>query len=95
VAVPDGFYPDPEYQEYIKVGGVGGGEIGGHKTVFTYVTLREIFVRARFKVTLLEYHDEDGQEHIVPWRATEGTIHRSARFDERGAVSVIIDATKP
>jgi predicted SAM-dependent methyltransferase len=95
VAVPDGLRPDPEYQEYIKVGGVGGGEIGGHKTVFTYLTLREIFVRAGFTVNLLEYHDEAGEEHISSWRDTEGTIHRSARFDDRGVVSIILDATKP
>lgn len=95
VAVPDGLFPDPAYREYIKVDGVGGGEIGGHKTVFTYQTLREMFLRAGFTVQLLEYHDEIGRAHISPWQVKDGTIHRSARFDDRGAVSIILDASKP
>lgn len=95
VAVPDGLFPDPAYQDYIKIGGVGGGEVGGHLTVYNYRTLSDIFQRAGFRVNLLEYYDETGQLHMHPWRPEEGTIHRSARFDERGAVSVILDATKP
>jgi predicted SAM-dependent methyltransferase len=96
LAVPDGLFPDPEYQEYIKVGGEGGGgEIpGGHMVVYTYGLLREVFESAGFKTRLLEYSDESGGFHFEEWDPADGMIHRSKRFDERGPISIILDATK-
>jgi predicted SAM-dependent methyltransferase len=95
VAVPDGFYPDPEFQEYIKVGGVaGGGEIGGHQIVYTYRELCGVFESAGFRTTLYEYHDERGTFHGREWDPAQGMIHRSKRFDPRGPISIILDATK-
>jgi predicted SAM-dependent methyltransferase len=95
VAVPDGLFPDPEFQEYIKVGGAaGGGEVGGHKVVYTYRQLREVFESAGFQTTLLEYHDEVGRFHGREWNTADGMIHRSKRFDSRGPISIILDAVK-
>jgi predicted SAM-dependent methyltransferase len=96
VAVPDGLFPSAEFQEYIKIGGkAGGGVVGGHQIVYTYSVLREVFDSAGFETTLLEYHDEHGQFHGVDWDPADGKIHRSLRFDERGPISVILDARKP
>jgi predicted SAM-dependent methyltransferase len=95
IAVPDGLFPSAQYQEYIKVGGEGGGgEIGGHKVVYTYRLLRESLESVGFTVTLLEYHDESGKLHFNEWRREDGMIHRSKRFDSRGAVSIVVDAKK-
>jgi predicted SAM-dependent methyltransferase len=94
VAVPDGCLPDPAYQDYIKVGGSRGGEIGGHQVVYTYRDLVRVFDSAGFTVRLLEYHDESGIFHRRDWRPEDGMIHRSGRFDERGHVSIILDAIK-
>jgi predicted SAM-dependent methyltransferase len=95
VAVPDGLFPSAEFQEYIKIGGkAGGGVIGGHLIVYTYHALREVFESAGFETTLLEYHNEAGQLHYREWDPAQGKIHRSKRFDERGAISIILDAHK-
>jgi predicted SAM-dependent methyltransferase len=95
VAVPDGLHPDEAYREHIKPGGVGGGEIGGHKVAYTYRQLQEVFESAGFETELLEYHDEQGLPHVRAWDANAGMIHRSVRFDERGLVSIVLDARKP
>jgi len=94
IAVPDGLHPDPEYREYIKVDGVGGGSIGGHKVVYTYKMLQQVFDEAGFTSSLLEYHDESGMLHTCDWDTADGKINRSKRFDSRGAVSIILDARK-
>jgi predicted SAM-dependent methyltransferase len=95
VAVPDGLHPDENYREYIKPGGVGGGEIGGHKVAYTFRQLQEVFESAGFETELLEYHDERGKPHVHPWDTAAGMIHRSVRFDPRGLVSIVLDANKP
>ncbi len=95
VAVPDGLFPSAEFQEYIKIGGkAGGGVVGGHLIVYTYAMLRDVFESAGFTTTLLEYHDEAGQFHYQEWDPVQGKIHRSKRFDDRGPISVILDAYK-
>jgi predicted SAM-dependent methyltransferase len=95
VAVPDGLFPSAEFQEYIKVGGkAGGGVVGGHLIVYTYATLRDVFESAGFQTTLLEYHDEAGQFHYQEWDPEMGKIHRSKCFDDRGPISIILDAYK-
>src|SRR5678816_2618490 len=94
VAVPDGFFPNPEYQDYIKPGGAGGGEGVPHKVVYTYRTLVDVFESSGFKTTLLEYHDEMGHFHGTEWKTDDGMVRRSKRFDPRGPISVILDARK-
>lgn len=95
VAVPDGLHPDPEYREFIKVGGVGGGgALGGHLVVYRYFELAKLFEAAGFDTTLFEYHQENGNLVSRDWDPAQGIIRRSKRFDQRGAVSIIMDATK-
>ena len=39
IAVPDGFHPDPDYINYVKIGGIGAGA-DDHKVLYTYKTVR-------------------------------------------------------
>lgn len=94
VAVPDGLYPDPAYREWVGPNGTAGGEPGAHKVLYDYRLLSEVFESAGFSIRLLEYHDEGGCLHLEEWNLAEGMIHRSARFDPKGAVSIILDAVK-
>lgn len=99
VAVPDGFHPDPEYIEWVKVDGVGP-RADDHKVLYNFETLSGIFKRAGFEVELLEYFDSKGEFHYADWDVAGGTIHRSKRFDERNKngelkyTSIILDARK-
>jgi predicted SAM-dependent methyltransferase len=94
IAVPDGLHPDPAYRQLIKVDGVGGGGVGGHKVVYTYKLLQDLLASVGFRTELLEYYDEEGTLHLRNWEPAQGKIHRSSRFDSRGAVSIILDAWK-
>ncbi|KAB8138128.1 SAM-dependent methyltransferase [Gracilibacillus oryzae] len=102
-AVPDGYFPDKEYQNVIKVGGPGpeNHPAASHKIVHNYKTLRSLFEKAGFIVDLLEYCDEKGNFHESQWDEKTGFIYRSKRFDHRNKsgklkfVSVIVDAVKP
>lgn len=100
VAVPDGLHPDPHYIEQVKPGGVGA-YAWDHKVLYTYKSLKEVFERAGFNITLYEYFDEVGQFHYSDWNAQHGKIYRSKRFDKRNAdgilnyTSIVLDARKP
>ncbi|XEC94373.1 SAM-dependent methyltransferase [Paenibacillus tarimensis] len=101
-AVPDGFFPNEEYQKGVQIGGPGPADhqAASHKIVHTYNTLSTMFETAGFKVQLLEYCDENGQFHYNDWEEKKGFIYRSQRFDHRnkdgklGFVSLIVDAVK-
>lgn len=95
VAVPDGLFPDPRFREYIEVDGeAGGGDVGGHKVVYTYDQLTDVFESVGFRTILLEYHDEAGHFHERDWNPADGMVHRSRRFDPRGPISIVLDAVK-
>ena len=100
VAVPDGFHPDPNYIEWVKVKGKGWGS-ETHQVLYTYKTLKENLESAGFEVKLLEFWDEAGHFHFTEWNPADGMIYRSKRFDqvkeERGNfeyTSLIVDAIK-
>ncbi|MCA1055283.1 methyltransferase domain-containing protein [Rossellomorea aquimaris] len=101
-AVPDGNFPDKEYQRIVQVGGPGPADhpAASHKIVHTYHTLTEMFEEAGFQVRLLEYCDEDGRFIYNEWDEKDGYIYRSKRFDHRNSdgelkvVSLIVDAVK-
>jgi len=99
VAVPDGYFPDEKYIDYVKPGGSGFGS-EDHKVLYTYKTFSNIFEKAGFKVALLEYFDENGVFHFNDWKSEDGMILRSKRYDERnqdGVIkysSIILDARK-
>lgn len=102
-AVPDGLFPDEEYQRTVQVGGPGPADhpAASYKLVYDYRTLPPLFAAAGFAVRLLEWWDEEGEFPAEAWDEREGFIYRSARFDHRnrdgqyGFTSLIIDAIKP
>jgi predicted SAM-dependent methyltransferase len=100
-AVPDGYFPDEEYQNIVKIGGPGPIDhpAASHKIVHNYRTLTKLFEDTGFKVNLLEYCDEAGNFHFEDWNPQDGVIFRSKNFDLRNqdqlrAPSLILDAIK-
>jgi predicted SAM-dependent methyltransferase len=101
-AVPDGFFPNEEYQKLVQVGGPGPKDhiCAGHKIVYNYKTITNMFESAGFTVRLLEYFDELGQFHINEWTGEKGVIFRSKKYDPRNQgdqivfASLIVDAIK-
>jgi predicted SAM-dependent methyltransferase len=100
VAVPDGNHPNASYIDAVRPGGNGPGA-DDHKALYTYESLRSVFIDVGFDVVLLEYFDERGEFHYSEWDRTDGFIERSKRFDHRNAdgtltyTSIILDARKP
>ena len=97
--VPDGYFPNEDYQQAVAVG--GPGPAADHKVVFNYHSFPGVFESAGFKLQLLEWWDEQGQFHCQDWDAAQGLIYRSSRFDHRNQdgelnfTSLIVDAVKP
>ncbi len=100
IAVPDGNHPDPDYVEYVRPGGYGPGS-DDHKVLYTVGSFSELFRKAGFDITQLEYYDNAHEFHCSSWDVCAGKIHRSKRFDLRNTdgearyTSIIMDATKP
>lgn len=102
VAVPDGNFPDPEYQLLARTGGPGpaGHPAADHKICYTYQLLSDIFSKAGFDVDLLEFCDGTGRFHYNQWSFDDGPIYRSLMMDHRNrdgvirSVSLILDAKK-
>jgi predicted SAM-dependent methyltransferase len=98
-AVPDGFNPDPEYIEWVRVGGTGPGA-DDHKILYDVRTFSDVFEAAGFRVRPLEYFDDAGVFHQTPWNVEDGLIQRSAALDRRNSAgslrytSLIVDAVK-
>lgn len=101
-AVPDGFFPDVEYQNIVKVGGPGPKDhpAASHKIIHNYKTLSKMFESAGFEANLLEYCDENGIFHYNDWDGSKGVIFRSKKYDPRNQgdklvfPSLIVDAIK-
>jgi predicted SAM-dependent methyltransferase len=99
VAVPDGFCSDERYINDVKPGGTGAGA-DDHKVLYNHETFMDLFVKAGFRVDLLEYYDSEGNFQYVNWNAEDGKIWRSKRFDDRNKdgilnyTSLILDARK-
>lgn len=91
LAVPDGYTPDPDYIDHVKV----GGDNQYHQQLYTYKTMVQQLESAGFQVKLLEYFDEHGQYHHNPWDITTGFIKRSYANRMRRHLSIVIDAIKP
>jgi predicted SAM-dependent methyltransferase len=100
MAVPDGFHPDPEYIEKVKINGIDPGS-EDHKVLYNHKTLSNIFEKAGFKVDLLEYFDSNKEFHGVNWDEGKGMILRSKKHDKRNKngilkyTSIVLDAKKP
>ncbi|MDX1473628.1 MAG: hypothetical protein R3309_05615 [Reinekea sp.] len=103
VAVPDGYFPDAEYQRLVQVGGPGPADhpAADHKVVYNHQTFSEVFNAVGFQVDLLEYCDERGRFHYHQWDYQTGPIYRSLLSDHRnskdglGFTSLVLDAIKP
>lgn len=102
-AVPDKNFRNEWYQQMVQVGGPGSVDhpAATHKIVYDAKTFVQVFEKAGFEVSLLEYCDENGDFHYTYWNQVDGRIGRSFRFDTRnsieglGMVSIIVDAKKP
>lgn len=99
LAVPDGFNPDPDYIEYVKVGGTGLGA-RDHKVLYNYISLSNMLNNSGFDIRLLEHFDENGVFIATDWDPEDGKIERSSRYDSRNVAgklrytSLIVDAFK-
>lgn len=101
-AVPDGYFPNEEYQHGVQVGGPGPKDhiCAGHKIVHNYKSLTKMFEDAGFEVVLLEYCDDNGIFQHKEWNGNDGVIFRSKKYDPRnqgdklGFPSLIVDAIK-
>lgn len=101
-AVPDGFFPNEEYQRMVQVGGPGPTDhvCATHRIVYNYKTLTAMFEEAGYTAKLLEYYDEDGEFHREEWDGNQGVIFRSKKYDPRNQgeqmvfASLIVDAIK-
>jgi predicted SAM-dependent methyltransferase len=101
LGVPDGLHPNPEYIEWVRVGGRSPMQVANdHKVLYTYQSLRSLLEQAGFRVQLYEYFDENGVFHEQPWDPAAGMIRRSRRFDKRNKggsltfTSIVLDAVK-
>jgi len=100
IAVPDAFHPDPGYQQWVRPGGIGPCA-DDHKVFYDYRALSDKLDRAGFRVELLEYWDESGRFHFLPWSWSDGPIRRSSQHDSRNLAwpnsytSLIVDGIKP
>ena len=107
VAVPDGLFPDGEYQRTVQVGGPGPADhpAADHKVVYDYRTFVPVFESAGFSVRLLEWWDEHGRFHHGDWDLSDGPIGRATKLDTRnqawrngegppGFTSLLLDAIK-
>lgn len=98
IAVPDGYFPDENYINEVKVGGIGAGS-DDHKHLFNIDSLSEILIKYGFKVETIEYW-KDGKFNKKDWSVNDGFVGRSAEYDERNIngelkyTSLIIDAIK-
>lgn len=99
LAVPDGYHPDPNYIDYVKIGGSGAGAFD-HKVLYNYKSLTKMLTEVGFEVELLEYFDEKGEFHEVDWQSEKGHMIRSKRYDSRNEggklayTSLIVDAIR-
>jgi predicted SAM-dependent methyltransferase len=66
----------------------------GHVLQLNGPALTNVLSNAGFTCTILEHTDAKAQFRYTPWNATEGNITRSAAFDTRKGISVIVDAVK-
>jgi len=99
IAVPDGYNPDPAYQEMVRPGGTGAGA-DDHKLLYNHALLAQRMQEAGLMPRRLEYFDVGGHFHAEDWSRESGFIYRSRRFDPRngpehiGYTSLIMDGVK-
>lgn len=99
IAVPDGYFPDPEYINQVKPKGTGLGS-DDHKILYNFEIMQERLEKVGFTVERLEYFDNKGEFNHIEWDELEGYIKRSFKRDKRNKdgkiayTSLIVDAIK-
>jgi len=100
LAVPDGYHPSLDYQNYVSPRG-SYRDIHHHQVLYNYHTLSILLSDVGFHVRKVEYFDESGHFHRRQWDLQNGMINRSAKYDTRNQAhqltytSLLIDAIKP
>ena len=98
VAVPDGYHPSKSYINHVKPNLNENSH--GHKVLYNHKIITKLFLDAGFKVSMLEYFDENHKFHYNKWNIHQGNIRRSSMNDKRNVegklayTSVIFDAFK-
>ena len=103
VAVPDGYKPSDEFQQYVRP------PKSTHKIAWNVETLPSLFEMVGYNIRLREYYDVNGKFHSIKpvydddWKY--GTVKRSAKHDPRQKItkqwgwsaphSLWFDAIKP
>lgn len=98
-AVPDGLHPDPNYLNWVAPGSTGeqllqnfrGGE-PGHKTLWNYATLSQLFQDAGFAVVFREWFDEHGSFHRTEWSHEQGYVRRCRGCPWSNVLSFVVGA---
>ena len=99
IAVPDGFFPNKRYIEWVKPFGKAPGA-DTHKILYNYLSLKKILEKFNFECILIEYFDEKNNFHINENHDYNGYVNRSRNNDPRNKIdeinytSLIIDAYK-
>jgi predicted SAM-dependent methyltransferase len=99
LAVPDGFHQNKDYIDSVKPLGHGLGSMD-HKILYNYQIMKKNLEFVGFKVSLLEYWDENGHFNKVDFDYSKGYIKRCFKNDPRnknghlGYTSLIVDAIK-
>ena len=108
VAVPDAIHPNRRFRNMAWGGWAKRMQRAwgypGHHTAWTHRTMAAAASLAGLEVKPLEFWDEQGQFHQLPWRPEDGNISRSADHDWRNVrrqphfrryTSLIMDLVKP
>lgn len=101
IAVPDGYHPNEDYINEVKVNGTGAGA-DEHTNLWNVNNLSQCLINNGFEpknIKFKEYWD-NGKFIKYKWKREDGFIQRSAEFDERNVngelnyTSLIIDAVR-
>jgi predicted SAM-dependent methyltransferase len=99
-AVPDGFHTEPSYLNWVAPGSAGeqwlqtfrAANEPGHKTLWNYLSLSDLFSEAGFAVLFREWFDESGLFHKTSWSTDDGYIRRASGRPWSNVLSLIIGA---
>lgn len=100
LAVPDGWFPDADYIEFVRPGGSGEGA-DDHHALYTRESLGKVLEAAGFHVEPVEFYDLGGDFHGSAWSPDDGLVRRSSpfcrdyKFGDRWYTSLILDGIKP
>lgn len=87
IAIPDGYKPSPEYQQYVRAGSTPSGRGQNHMVSWTIDNLCPIFERLGFTIRTREHYDAKGvffsSSDAYDHDKLLGKVRRSSRYDTR------------